>query len=88
MTGLIVVAVLAALGALGWFGFRFVQENVLGIDIDADPRDDEQFQRNLEGCIELAREIKGTGASYARFAALFPKCATTFVSLRVWNDIK
>ena len=90
MMGLVALVVVVALAGLAWFGFRFVQDNILedgngnGGQDEID-RDIERVQTEI--CLEQARRAKGTGQfTYRTWSNIFPFCATV-VSLRDWQAI-
>ncbi len=86
MTGLVVLVTIAALAALAWFGFRFVQDTILDGDGGQTPEDKVLAQSNLDGCIDMARKLKGSGMSYARFQRVAPFCGT-IVTRKIWGEL-
>ncbi len=87
LMGLMAIVVLVILGFLAWFGFRFVQEEVLGDDEEVSEEDTALFEDELARCIALARAIKGfRRLTYRQYKAEFPHCSQ-FVTLRVWRSL-
>lgn len=87
VSALIVIVTIAALAALGWFGFRFVQDNILDNGGEQSEEDRILRDNNIDGCVALARDSKGTGQfTYASWKRVFPFCAT-IVTLRIWRDL-
>jgi len=86
MTALVVLVTVAVVGALAWFGFRFVQDEILDGEADLSPEDEELRNTNLAGCIDMARKIKGTGISYGRFQRIAPFCGS-IVTRKIWGEL-
>ena len=86
MTGLLVLVVVGVVSLLGWFGFKFVQAEILDGDVEDNPEDQALRDANLAGCIDMARKIKGTGTSYAKFTRIAPFCGT-IVTPAIWGEL-
>ncbi len=86
MTALLSLFVIAVIAGLGWFGFKFVTDTLVGGDEDQLEEDEAIFQQNLAGCIDFARKLKGTGMSYRRFTGVAPKCAL-LVTPKIWGEL-
>ncbi len=86
MTALVVLVTVSVLGALAWFGFKFVNETILDGDVELSPEDEALRDANLEGCIAMARGMKGAGVSYVQFAARAPFCGS-IVTRKIWGQI-
>lgn len=87
MTGLLVLVTVAALGALAWFGFPWVQDNILGGGGDQSDDDIELQERFAKDAVENAKKMKGTGQfTYAQYKLINPAGASV-VTLRIWRDL-